>query len=125
MRAEKSAEPWIGRAAPLLRAHREEVMAAEGARVLARAQKARAELKTLLDDIPVLKLDLLAYKTQLYERAAATGSLDYGDRIGRLRDLRKARETHAWPFEEEVWADELGYVRYDVRSDCPDQEPPR
>ena len=63
---------------------------------------------------------MLNLEAQMYERAAATGELDYGDKLGKLRDLR-ARQKRAWvwPFEGEYWEDELGYYRIDARPDCP------
>jgi len=124
VRAEKNPAAWISRAAPMLRARRGAVIEAEGARVLARATAARAEIASILEDVPMLKLDLLTLESEFYSRAAITGTLEYGDRIGKLRDLRQQPGVRAWPAEGEAWADELGYVRYDVRTDCP-EEPPR
>jgi hypothetical protein len=74
----------------------------------------------MLDNVEITKLDILNFEQQLYEKAAATGKLDYGDRIGELRKARKQRGTRVWPYEGEFWADELGYYRYDVRPDCPE-----
>jgi len=123
--AEAAPEPWMRRAVPLLRARRTALVTAGGERVLGRAKKARTELASLLQDVPVVKLDVLQLQTEVYSKAAATGKLDYGDRIGRLRKLRKTPGTRTWPVDDrEVWADELGYYRVDIRSDCP-QEPPQ
>jgi tetratricopeptide (TPR) repeat protein len=114
-----SANPFTERANARLKARRDAIVQAEGERVLAQARVRRDELQGYLDNVQITKLDMMSYETQLYEKAAATGALEFGDRIGELRKLRKAKGTRVWPFQDEYWADELGYYRYDVRPDCP------
>jgi len=62
----------------------------------------------------------MEYETRLYEQAGATGQLEFGDPIGRLRKLRKRKNTRVWAFEGEYWADEVGYYRVVTRPDCPE-----
>lgn len=114
-----SANVYAQRAREILKERKREIIETEGKRVLARANAQRDELAQMLDNVQITKLDIMQYETQLYEQASATGKLDYGDRIGQLRKLRKQKGTRVWPYEGEVWADELGYYRYDARPDCP------
>jgi len=121
--AGKLGTPWSARAVPLLSERRDALSVEEGQRVLDRAAEARAELAEVLEGIQLVKLDILQYEADLYTRAAATGELDFGDRIGRLRALRKRKGERSWPFEGEYWADEIGYYRVEARSDCPEDQP--
>jgi hypothetical protein len=74
----------------------------------------------MLEGVQMTRLDIINLEAQMYERAAATGALDYGDPIGKLRDLKKRRSrSWVWPFEGEFWVDELGYYQIDARPDCP------
>lgn len=114
---------WATRAMPLLTARRDTVVTTEGARVLAAARRARTEIDAVLGDLPIVKLDMMELEAEIYSRAAATGELELGDRIGKLREVRARRGERAWPFDGEYWADEVGYYRLDVRSDCPEDQP--
>ena len=100
---------------------RDAIIATEGSRILSRAQASQDELAEMLDGIEITRLDLLNLEAQMYERAAVTGSLDYGDRIGKLRNLRKRKRGHwVWPYQGEFWGDELGWYVIDARPDCPE-----
>ena len=92
---------------------------AAGERVIERVKRARAEITEMLTGVEITRLDLLNFETQLYEQAAQTGALDIGDRIGKLRKIRKRRGSWVWPFEGEYWADELGWYRVDARQIVP------
>jgi tetratricopeptide (TPR) repeat protein len=105
----------------LVEAQRAEVIRVEGQRVLDRVSRARDELSSMLAGIEITRLDLLNLEAQMYQRASATGVLDYGDRVGELKDLRKRKTGfHVWPFQGEYWADELGWYVFDARPDCPE-----
>ena len=116
--ANASANPFTTRANAWLQQRRDELIRIEGQRVLDRANAARNELADYLHNVDITKLDMMTYETQLYERAAATGELQFGDPVGKLRKLRKQRGTRVWPYEGEYWADEIGYYVYDARPDC-------
>jgi tetratricopeptide (TPR) repeat protein len=92
---------------------------AAGGRVIAQVKRARDEITDMLTGVEITRLDLLNFETQLYEQAANTGTLDIGDKVGKLRKIRKRRGSWVWPFEGEYWADELGWYRVDARPDCP------
>lgn len=117
--ANAAANPSTARARERLERRRDEIARTEGDRVLAAAVRKRDELDQMLGSVEITKIDILQFETQLYEKAAVTGQIDYGDRIGQLRKLRKTRGARVWPYQGEYWADELGYYRYDVRPDCP------
>lgn len=115
-----SANAFSRRAIALVEARRDAVIASEGARIVSRATKARDELKEMLSNIQLSRLDILQFETQQLERASQTGVLEQGDRIGRLRKMRKQRGTQVWPWQGEYWADEVGYYQVLARPDCPE-----
>lgn len=93
----------------------------EGKRIKAWVVSEHDALEKQLTGLELTRVDILQLESQLYERASNTGTLEHGDRIGKLRDLRKAkRGYHVWPFQGEYWADELGWFTVDARSDCPE-----
>lgn len=93
----------------------------EGNRILARIDRARGELQSFLSGLEITRIDLLALETKMYERAAATGVLDYGANVDRLKQLRKAKKGfRVWPWQGEYWADELGWYVFSATPDCPD-----
>ena len=109
------------RATGWVQGRRDAIVQEEGGRVLGRARYAQSELADMLEGIELTRLDLLNLETQMYEKAAATGQLEFGDKIGKLREMRKNRKgARVWPFEGEFWADELGWYVIDARPDCPD-----
>jgi hypothetical protein len=108
-------------AADFVRGQRDARIRAEGNRVLARVDRARAELDSFLSGLEITRLDLLALETKMYERAAATGVLDYGANVDRLKQLRKTKKGfRVWPWQGEYWADELGWYVFSAAPDCPD-----
>jgi tetratricopeptide (TPR) repeat protein len=110
--------PWAERARTALTARRDALVASEGARVLAEATGMRDELRGFLDNADLTRLDIMDYERRLLERAAVTGELDLGDRLGELRALRRRPGSRLWPVQDEVWADEVGYHSVRARSDC-------
>jgi tetratricopeptide (TPR) repeat protein len=110
------------RVASLVQGRRDALIADEGARILDAARTRSRELADLLTGIELARIDILQLSSRMYERAAATGeAVEHGDRIGKLRELRKRQKGYdVWPFEGEYWADELGWYQVDARSDCPE-----
>ncbi|NCG18213.1 MAG: hypothetical protein GWP91_04270 [Rhodobacterales bacterium] len=108
------------RAKRWVESRRNSIIQAEGGRVVAKGRYAQKDLKQMLEGIELTRLDLLNLEAEMYERASATGKLDFGDRVGKLRDMRKRKKNaQVWPFEGEYWADELGWYQLDARPDCP------
>ena len=100
---------------------RDAIVRSEGDRILSRARNAQAELEELLTGMEITRLDLLNLETEMYQRASVTGKLDYGDPVGKLRDMKKKRRgMRVWPYQGEFWADELGWYVVDARPECPD-----
>lgn len=94
---------------------------AEGQRVLRRLADAKADLAEMLQGMEITRLDLLSLEAQMYERAAATGTLDYGEHVGRLRELSRTKKGfRVWPWQGEYWADEVGWYVFTSRPDCPE-----
>ncbi len=114
-RVDGAAKGWI-RAQQQARVHD------EATRVRARVEKARAELTEMLQGIQITGVDITTLEADLYERAAATGTLNFGDPSARLKTLRREKKGyHVWPFEGEYWQDELGWYQVDARPDCPEK----
>lgn len=120
-----SANLFASRAQKDLRRRREAIVSQEGQRVVDTATKARNELKNMLGNIQITKLDMMQYETSQLERASITGTLAQGDRIGQLRKLRTRPGTQVWPWQGEYWADETGYYQVVARPDCPESLRPR
>ena len=115
----RTERPWTAKMAPLLTARRDAIASEQGERILERANVVSTEWNEMLSGIEITRLDLLDFETRLYERAAATGELEQGDRIGKLRKMRKKRGAWVWPFQGEYWEDELGWYTVDARAECP------
>ena len=113
-----SANPFSEQAREWLKARRDAVVASEGRRVRDRFGEQEAELADMLTNSEIFILDILRMKTQLYEQSAAAGKLlEAATTVKRTERVRKGWQE--WPFEDEYWADELGYYRVDVIPECP------
>lgn len=121
----QSASPFANRAIKTLRSRQANIKKEEGARIVAKATKARDELKDMLSNLKITKLDMMQFETMQLEQAAQTGELDTGDRVGKLRKLRAKPGTRLWPWQGEYWADEVGYYNVVSRPDCPDKLRPQ
>lgn len=120
-----SANVFASRAIKDLELRKRTIMKTEGARIVAKATKDRDQLKEMLSNLKITKLDMMQYETAQLERAAQTGELEGGDRIGQLRKLRQKPGTQLWPWQGEYWADEVGYYNVVSRPDCPDALRPK
>ncbi|MEQ1502584.1 MAG: hypothetical protein ABMB14_10150 [Myxococcota bacterium] len=108
-------------ATELVETQRDARIEVEGQRVLGRIDAAKATLGSMLEGIEITRLDVLNLEAQMYERAAATGVLDYGSHLAALKDMKKKRRGfHVWPWQGEYWADELGWFVFSARPDCPE-----
>jgi tetratricopeptide (TPR) repeat protein len=115
-----SANPFATMATARLQERRSELINAEGLRVFNHIRTARDQLVEMLSNVEITKLDIMTYETRMLEKASMTGTLDYGDRIGQLRRLRKKKGVRVWPFQGEYWGDEMGYYQIQTRPDCPE-----
>jgi tetratricopeptide (TPR) repeat protein len=113
-----AANPFTQRAREWLQARRDAIVAAEGARIQDRVEAQEVELGEMLGSAEIFTLDILRMKEQFYQQAAAKGKLpDVADTVQRKERLRKGYVE--WPFEGEIWADELGYYKVSVVPQCP------
>jgi hypothetical protein len=116
-----ASSPFAAEAKARLEERRAALIRVEGARILAHIKRCQGQLHEMLANLDVTRLDVMQYETDLYERASVVGEVEFGDRIGQLRKLRKKPRTLVWPYEGEVWADELGYYQITARPDCPEK----
>lgn len=113
-----AANPFTERAQEWLNARRDALVKKEGGRVLERIRAQEAELGADLGNAEIFGLDILRMKTQLYEQAATIGKMPNAARtVSRKERVRKG--WREWPFEGEIWADELGYYRVETMPECP------
>lgn len=113
-----AANPFTERAYEWLEARRDALVEKEGSRVRDRIAAEQDELGTDLSNSEIFGLDILRMKAQLYEQAATIGKMpDAARTVGRRDRARKG--WREWPFEGELWADELGYYRVDAVPECP------
>lgn len=113
-----AANPFTERARRWLKERRQALVEAEGQRIKDRFSAQSDEIGNMLGDAEIFTLDILRMKAQLYEMAAKTGEMpDAAKTVQRKERLKKGYRE--WPFEGEIWADELGYYRVNVIPQCP------
>jgi tetratricopeptide (TPR) repeat protein len=123
--ANVSANAFATRATETLKARKAQIQDEEGARLVKTGVEARDELKELLANIQITRLDMMQFETAQLERQSVTGVAEVGDRIGQLRKLKSRPGMRAWPWQGEYWADEVGYYQVLARPDCPDALRPK
>lgn len=111
---------WVPLVRDALQARHDEVQAETGARLLAHLQAKQEELRDLLSNIELTRVDLLSLEAELYQRAAATGKREPpAARIESRKALRR-KGLRVWPFQGESWVDELGAYTVQTPSECPE-----
>ncbi len=113
-----AANPFSETARRWVTERRDSVIDAEGARIGARISEQEAQIGQMLDDTEIFTLDILRMKSMLYQQAAALGAMPDAARVVK-REERVRKGWREWPYEGEVWADELGYYRVDSTPECP------
>jgi tetratricopeptide (TPR) repeat protein len=95
----------------------------EGARILARVERNKSELADMISGLELARIDILDRESRMFERAAATGSLETPDRKAELKRIsREKKGFRVWPFEGEYWLDELGWYQVNALSLCPPEK---
>lgn len=117
-RLEQRSEPWAAHAAALVRARHDELIRREGGRVKAGVESQVATLTAMLTDAELSRLDMMRLETQLYQQAAAVGQLADVEKTA-WREIRVRKGWVVWPYEGEIWADEVGYTRVNAKPECP------
>jgi hypothetical protein len=114
-----ASNPFTERARDWLKERRDTLVKTEGARVRERIVDQHQELKSMLADTEIFGLDILRMQAQAYERAAnAGGKMESAARVVK-REEKVRKGWREWPYEGEMWADELGYYRVDAVPECP------
>jgi tetratricopeptide (TPR) repeat protein len=113
-----SANPFSETARRWVTERRDAMVDAEGARIGARIAEQEAQVGQMLDDTEIFILDILRMKGLLYQQAAAIGKMPDAARVVK-REERVRKGWREWPYEGEIWADELGYYRVDAAPECP------
>lgn len=112
------ANPFSDRARQWVTDRRNELIREEGARVLGRVKAQQADLTQKLMDIRLFTVDVTSLKATWLRMSADKGEmLTAGATPERTERLRKG--WREWPYEGEVWADEIGYYRVSTKPECP------
>jgi tetratricopeptide (TPR) repeat protein len=113
-----AANPFTEKARSWVQARRDALVAAEGGRIRDRLVAQEQELNDMLSSSDLFTVDILRMKTLLYEQAAAIGRMpDSATTVKREERARKG--WREWPYEGEIWADEIGYYRVSALPECP------
>ncbi len=113
-----SANPFSEWARTAVTARRDELIQAEGSRIRDRLAAQQEQMQGMLNDSQIFTIDIMSMKTKLYEQAAAAGKMPDVARTAE-RDDRVKRNYVQWPYEGEVWADEVGYYKVETTPECP------
>jgi hypothetical protein len=89
---------------------------AAGNRVKDEAIDAAQSLKGFSDEVEVIKFELTKAEKELVEAGADEDAWLAHQRVGRPRMPPSGWEY--WAFDDEYWADEIGYYRYTLKDGC-------
>ncbi|MED5373113.1 MAG: tetratricopeptide repeat protein [Myxococcota bacterium] len=109
---------WVSFAQGMLKERRDSLIQSNGQRVKDSVEADVRELSSMLTDTEIAKLDMLRLETKLYEQAAEIGQIPDAQRKAERKE-RVRRGYQSWPYEGEIWADELGYYRVNAKMECP------
>ena len=113
---------WVPRVDALLDARAKDRAREEGTLIGAQMKTAAESVANMLLDVQLAEVDLLTYRAQMLERAAATGKpvdAPVPQRKSSRKDVKKRTDKLIWPFEGEYWADEVGWYRVRTTPECP------
>ena len=109
---------WVDMASGMVQIRHDELIEMHGGRIKSQLQGRADELTSMLTDTEIAKLDMLRLETKLYEQASVTGKIpDAEKKVKRSERVRKGYVS--WPYEGEMWADEIGYYRVNATPECP------
>jgi hypothetical protein len=110
--------PWAQTAKRWLTEHRDQIITEEGSRAAALISQMDQELSEMLANTEMNKLDIIQLEGRLYENAANTGEMDKAKNLV-SRGLKVREGYRYWPFEGELWADEVGWYKIRTKPECP------
>lgn len=102
----------------LVSERRIELLQQEHERISTHINDRATELKQMLGGTELTKLDILELETQMLEQASLDGKMEETRRTAKRKKRRKTSQQ-IWPYEGEIWADELGYYQVKTKSECP------
>ena len=102
----------------LVSERRIELLQQEHKRISTHINDRATELKQMLSGTELTKLDILELKTQMLEQASLDGKMEEARRTAKRKKRRKSSQQ-IWPYDGEIWADELGYYQVKTKSECP------
>lgn len=109
---------WVNLASNMVQTRHDELIDLHGGKIKSQVQGRADELTSMLTDTEIAKLDMLRLETKLYEQASVTGEIpDAEKKVSRKERIRKGYVS--WPYEGEMWADEVGYYRVNATPECP------
>lgn len=113
-----AANPFSERARKWVTERRDALMQAEGNRIRERIRAQEAQVGGMLTDVKIFSVDVGDLNAKILRLAAEIGKMpNAGATIERTEKLRKG--WREWPYEGEVWADELGYYKFSTTPECP------
>jgi tetratricopeptide (TPR) repeat protein len=113
-----AANPFSAWATEAVSARRANLIDVEGKRIQTRVTRMADELQSMLDAADLSRLDMMDMEKRLYMQAANTGEMAKSREVVQRGKSVKKNER-LWPYEGELWADELGYYRIQAKPDCP------
>ena len=79
--------------------------------------KRHSEIKGMLNQLKITKLDIGELQATMLEQAAVTGKMESARRIAVVKEYYEMQTSGH--FKGEYWADELGYFKISAKSECP------
>lgn len=113
-----AANPFSDRARKWVTDRRDGLVREEGARVKERIAGQHAQITGMLTDVKIFQVDVGALNAKILRLAAEIGKMPAAaNTVKREEAIRKG--WREWPYEGEVWADEIGYYRVNTMPECP------
>ena len=72
----------------------------------------------MLKALQFTRLDITDKRQEQLKMASQTGFMPEVRELAN-RKKRTERNKHVWPYQGEIWADELGYYKANVIAQCP------
>ena len=83
-----------------------------------KVQQLSNEIEQMLKALQFTRLDITDKRQEQLRMASQTGYMPEVRELAN-RKQRTARNKHVWPYQGELWADELGYYKANVIAQCP------
>ena len=104
--------------APILQTQKYSIIEKQGSRIEMKVQQLSNEIEQMLKALQFTRLDITDKRQEQLRMASQTGYMPEVRELAN-RKQRTARNKHVWPYQGEIWADELGYYKANVIAQCP------